>query len=363
MSKVSIVVPCYKVEKYIEDNIESLQRQTFKDIEIILIDDGSPDNTGAICDEYALRDSRLRVVHKLNEGVSAARNDGLKIATGEYVIFADSDDYLPKDAIELLYTKAIDSGSDIVIGDINQVFPQEEKMGRFFSKEFDVSNRDQISELVKTVLYRTYCPWPFEGSAAFGYGSPCNKLVRRKMLMENHIEFDISVKGIYDDIIYSAYILSAAKTVSYIPQNVYNYRILNNSITRTFKNNMLEINKAIFDSWGRFLEKYNQDGAYTAPYYANVLRRFDESLGNYYFNPQNPDPIGKRIKDLQGVVDSEPYRSIVFNVEVNRLEKRHLQEYKLLKHRSALMIGLFYLALIKYRSIKAWCNKLNKVML
>ena len=352
MSKVSIIVPCYKVEEYIGELIESLIRQTMRDIEVILVDDGSPDRTGAICDEYAAKDSRLHVIHKPNGGVSAARNDGLRVATGEYVLFSDSDDYLPEDAIELLYEKAMADDSDIVIGDINQVFPKEEKMGRFYAEAFSVSDRSQLRELVKTVFYKTYCPWPYEGHAAFGYGGPCNKLVRRKMLVDNHIEFDLRVKGIYDDIIYSAYILSVAKTVSYIPRNVYNYRILDTSITRTYKKNTLEINTAIFEAWGDFLKKYNKDGAYTAPYYANVLRRFDESLSNYFFNSQTPDPLGKRLKELQAIMDSEPYRSIAANVEASKLEKRHFQEYKLLKMGSARLVWLFYTTLGLYRKLR-----------
>lgn len=351
MSKVSIIVPCYKVEEYIGELIESLIRQTMRDIEVILVDDGSPDKTGAICDEYAAKDTRLHVIHKPNGGVSAARNDGLKAATSEYVLFADSDDYLPADAIELLYNKAISTDSDIVIGDINQVFAKEEKMGRAYAQEYTVSESDQIRELVKAVFYRTYCPWPYVGRIGFGYSSPCNKLVRRQMLIDNHIEFDLRVKGIYDDYIYSAYILSVAKIVSYIPRNVYNYRILDTSITKTFKKNTLEINKAIFEAWGDFLKKYNQDGAYTAPYYANVLRRLDESLSVYFFSPQNPDPLGKRLKELQAIMNSEPYKSIATQTEANKLEKRHLQEYKLLKRGSARMVWLFYVMLGVYRKL------------
>ena len=92
MAKVSIVVPVYKVEKYIENCIESLVSQTLREIEIILVDDGSPDKCGEICDVYAARDNRIKVLHKKNAGVSAARNDGLLQASGEYILFCDSDD-------------------------------------------------------------------------------------------------------------------------------------------------------------------------------------------------------------------------------------------------------------------------------
>ena len=103
--KFSIIVPIYKVEEYLDRCVESLIRQTEKDIEIILVDDGSPDSCPAMCDEWAKKDERIRVVHKENGGLSDARNAGLNIATGEYVLFVDSDDYVAENACESLGKK------------------------------------------------------------------------------------------------------------------------------------------------------------------------------------------------------------------------------------------------------------------
>lgn len=352
MSKVSIVVPCYKVEAYLPQCIESLQAQTLEDIEIILVDDGSPDQTGAICDEYAAKDVRMHVIHKSNGGVSAARNDGMRAAAGEYIIFVDSDDWLPENAIELLYTKAVQTSSDIVIGDVNQVLASGEKMGRFYDKEFLVEDEGQKKELIQAVFYKTYCPWPYQGKPAFGYGGPWNKLVQRKLLEENGILFDGRTKGIFDDLIYSAYILAAARKIAYIQQNVYNYRMVETSITNTHKNDMLVINQAIFEVWNEFLEKYDQDGAYTAAYYANVLRRFDASLGKYFCSPDNPKSKAERKKELRAVMNSTPYRDISKYVETDKLEKRHRVEYMLLKLGSAKGMWMFYNAVLLYRKGK-----------
>ena len=352
MSKVSIVVPCYKVEKYIAELIESIQRQKFRDIEVILVDDGSPDKTGAICDEYAVKDSRLHVIHKSNGGVSAARNDGMKAATGEYILFADSDDYLPENAIELLYTKAVQTDADIVIGDVNQVFADRERMGRFYEKEFLVEDEDQKKELIQAVFYNTYCPWPYQGKPAFGYGGPWNKLVRRKLLEENGIIFDSRTKGIFDDLIYSAYILAVAQKIAYIQQNVYNYRMVETSITNTYKKDMLAINQAIFEVWNEFLARYDQVGMYKAAYYANVLRRFDASLGKYFCSPDNPRSKEERKKELRETMNSEPYSDISKYVETGKLEKRHRVEYIFLKLGSAKGMWVFYNTVLMYRKSK-----------
>ena len=104
MPKVSVIVPVYKVEPYIEKCICSLINQTLKDIEIILVDDGSPDNCGIICDKFAKQDSRIIVIHKENGGLSDARNAGMKVASGEFLGFVDSDDYVSQEMFELLYT-------------------------------------------------------------------------------------------------------------------------------------------------------------------------------------------------------------------------------------------------------------------
>lgn len=100
---ISVIVPCYNVEEYLPKCIESILNQTYRNLEILLVDDGSPDNCGRICDEYAAKDSRIRIIHKKNGGLSDARNAALDVMTGEYVTFIDSDDYVSDDYVEYLY--------------------------------------------------------------------------------------------------------------------------------------------------------------------------------------------------------------------------------------------------------------------
>jgi glycosyltransferase involved in cell wall biosynthesis len=115
VEKISVIVPVYKVEKYLRSCIESIQNQTYKNLEIILIDDGSPDNCGAICDEMAKKDKRIKVIHQENGGVSKARNNGIKAATGDYIGFCDSDDYMDIDMYETLYNTIKKYNADIAM--------------------------------------------------------------------------------------------------------------------------------------------------------------------------------------------------------------------------------------------------------
>ena len=136
MPKVSIISPMYNVEKYLKKCLESYVNQTLIDIEIILVDDGSPDNSGKIADEYAKRDSRIRVIHKKNAGVSAARNDGLSIAKGEYVIFCDSDDWMNENACEILYSAAKKNNADISIADVYMAYSNKNIAVQFYKDQF-----------------------------------------------------------------------------------------------------------------------------------------------------------------------------------------------------------------------------------
>ena len=118
---LSVIVPVYRVEQYLHKCLDSLVNQTYRDLEIILVDDGSPDTCGAICDAYAARDGRIRVIHQENRGLSGARNTGLDHARGEFVAFVDSDDYLEQDMYAQLMAAAVGESADIVIGDFYMI--------------------------------------------------------------------------------------------------------------------------------------------------------------------------------------------------------------------------------------------------
>lgn len=124
--KISVIVPIYKVEDYLHRCVDSIINQTYTNLEIILVDDGSPDNCPMICDEYAKKDSRIRVVHKKNGGLSDARNAGIDIATGEYIMFIDSDDFVDIEMMESMMKNMIDNNVDMVVCNIKYVYEDRE---------------------------------------------------------------------------------------------------------------------------------------------------------------------------------------------------------------------------------------------
>ena len=125
---ISVIVPVYKVEEYLPQCLDSICGQTYQNLEILLVDDGSPDRCGEICDQYAARDSRIRVLHKQNGGLSDARNAGMQQMSGSYFMFVDSDDMLPPDAVQTLFETALSENAELVIGDhrrFSEILPEE----------------------------------------------------------------------------------------------------------------------------------------------------------------------------------------------------------------------------------------------
>lgn len=125
---ISVIVPVYKVEAYLPQCLDSICGQTYQNLEILLVDDGSPDRCGEICDQYAARDTRIRVIHKQNGGLSDARNTGMQQMSGSYLMFVDSDDMLPPDAVQTLFETALSENAELVIGDhrrFSEMLPEE----------------------------------------------------------------------------------------------------------------------------------------------------------------------------------------------------------------------------------------------
>ncbi len=157
--KISIIIPVYKVEAYLQKCLDSLVHQTYSNLEIILVDDASPDGCGKICDEYAARDGRIRVIHKpKNEGQASARNTGLDVASGEYVSFVDSDDWLSEDAFEKLYSGLLEYGADCSVGCCVVVL---DRNGELTEQECPArpTKCETAQEAVKNVLLRESAAW------------------------------------------------------------------------------------------------------------------------------------------------------------------------------------------------------------
>ena len=213
--KISIIVPVYKVEKYLRRCLDSIVAQTFTDWECILVDDGSPDNSGEICDEYAQKDYRFKVIHQENKGVSAARNKGLDEAKGEWIGFVDSDDWIEKETYEVAYSKAVKEGVDLI------------QWGVFI--EFT----DRISKVAFKEKVITY-----SDAVKYWFPSMWHKLVLRKLIYDNNITFPVGIKISEDRIFAYQCYMNAKKSLS-IKDCFYHYMMNGASVTHNMTEDML----------------------------------------------------------------------------------------------------------------------------
>ena len=234
MIDVSVIVPVYKVEKYLKRCVESICNQTLENIEIILVDDGSPDKCPKICDEYAERDSRIRVIHKKNGGLSSARNAGLQIATGRYVGYVDSDDYVELDMFEQLYQCAEQNQVDFVMADYWRVNGLERRKKSLDIRGGVYNKSDIIREIYPILIMRE----------SVDYGpllSVWHCLYKTEFVKKNHLYFDEEIKW-SEDCIYSAILGYSANSFFYLKDKyVYNYIQNEGSITTSYKEDSWDI--------------------------------------------------------------------------------------------------------------------------
>lgn len=203
MTAISVIVPIYKAEKTIRRCVDSLLNQTFSDFEILLIDDGSPDRCSEICDEYAIKDKCIRVLHKKNGGVSSARQCGVDNACGEYTIHADPDDWVEPEMLEQLYLKVKETDADMVICDYYEDCMDLSK----YCKQ-QPSSLDHLS-----VLHDLF---------TFIHGSTWNKLIRRDCYKRYNVKFPLELSLWEDQYVIAALLKNDIK-VAYLPIAFYHY--------------------------------------------------------------------------------------------------------------------------------------------
>ena len=213
---ISVIVPVYNVEKYLSKCIDSIIAQTYTNLEILLVDDGAKDSSGAICDEYAQRDSRIRVIHKENGGLSDARNRGIEEARGEYLGFIDSDDYIDPDMYEVLYETLTKHDADMSMCGVYELYDGQE--ARQVDKISDFSCTPE--EAMKIVI---------DGQINYAYA--VNKLYKRELFDE--IRYPVG--KIIEDAFVILFLLEKTKKVALTDARKYYYFHRENSITsRTF---------------------------------------------------------------------------------------------------------------------------------
>lgn len=249
----SIIIPVYMVEKYLNQCVDSILNQTCQDFELILIDDGSTDNSPKICDEYALNNEKIKVIHKENGGLSSARNYGLDVASGMYIVFIDSDDYWDDlQALSTIKSKLIKNNFDVLIIGMKKFFQRTNQFKKTRIPQFnstDLSQKQKIRYLMKQNMF-VACAW--------------DKIVRRDFIEKNKMRFVIG--QLSEDIEWCARLLIYNPTIDIISSSIYVYRQQNEaSITSNIgRNNLSDIKDVIL----KFIK--NENGSIELNHYLAV---------------------------------------------------------------------------------------------
>ncbi|WP_288352572.1 glycosyltransferase [uncultured Bacteroides sp.] len=315
MNLISVIIPIYKIkEELLRECLNSISLQKLKNLEIILIDDGSPDNSGKICDEYAENDNRIKVIHQKNQGVSVARNVGINNSNSEWITFIDPDDWIEANWSEVLFETINNTAADIIMFDYYQEFatkqnPQYLKSESGYLSEnylhaIKIAPFNQLIINNKFQEYETNVIW--------------NKVYRTKLIKENNITFDPEArKG--QDVIFNAEILQLTSNIFYIHKTLYHYRYLQESITNRYNPKVRFYNEIAFKHYERIIERYSLTDEYKEAFYARVLTRLYSCMRLYYFHENNTMKYKDIKNELDNILNSYPY-----NISLDRVNKKYL---------------------------------------
>ena len=326
--RFSIVIPIYKAEKYLVECVESILGQTFTDFELILVDDGSPDSCPNICDRYASADSRIKVIHQKNAGQAAARNAGVNISRGDYLMFLDSDDYYATNDVLLRVNKKTESShADVILFGYKKLYESDASFGSEVAGFPDFSEKSFPSNVIMSLLQNDIydgCAW--------------TKAVKRSLIVDNAISFRPGM--ISEDSDWYLNVMSHATSYDCIKEVFVIYRQHANSVSHKVKLNALADNLWIQEAWKIKIAEIQMSEelrlslfSVLAMYYANLLvlySLYPKSQSEPYFKRTSECrdilrySITKRSKVLKVFVSIFGLRATILMLRVlNRLIKRH----------------------------------------
>lgn len=292
--KVSVIIPVYNVERFIDKCLSSIVFQTLSEIEIILVDDGSKDGSAIKCDVWATKDSRIRVLHKKNEGQSIARNAGLDIASGEYVAFVDADDFIELDTYERMYARCKENDLDVAYFTYNRV----DETGRVISKP----NNNREEELFLTQQEMSSFFLNLVGRSPQSYHLPSYttsasmSLYKREIVETNHIRF-VNVREIAsEDLIFSLNYLLHSNRAGCYPDVFYHYLVNTSSTTTTYNEKKYERMVRCLHEVERICKENYGEESYLPHFLSQILRIYKITMK---YEVISDKPFGDKLRSIK----------------------------------------------------------------
>jgi len=303
-AKISFIVPAYNVERHLVPCLDSLVGQTYRDIEIVVIDDGSPDGCGRIGDEYAARDGRVRIIHQENRGVSAARNAGMDAATGEWLCFVDGDDWVETELCEELVGH-LTPELDVCFFSYYEVLPDKKKIVPGISAPPLI---DCDEEIIKRLQLATLNLRSFYLGRLIDAPAVWARLWRRRFLAETGQRF-VDGLALGEDILFNLSSLEHVRSGLYVNRPLYDYRVDGNSVLHRYNPGIARVYATFSDHAKRLVEELEKRDAFEEMLQFKIAKDFMMCAMLDFCHPDNPKPYAERKRDFSSWSEAEPFRT------------------------------------------------------
>lgn len=341
---ISIIVPVYNVEKYLSQCLDSLIYQTYKNIEILCVNDGSLDNSKNILDKYLLKDNRIKVINQKNQGLSAARNTGIAHANGKYIMFVDSDDWLELETCEIAVCEAEKEEADLVFWSYTREYDKNSKDKLFFWEDKTIFGEEQVQQKLHRRLVGLIGEELSHPDYANALETAWGKLYLAAEIIENNVRFVDTAKIGTEDALFNLYVLGYVKKAIYVRQCFNHYRRDNSSsLTSTYKKNLFNQWQHLFELMNKYItEKKLPD------VYKNALsNRIALSILGLGLNELDCQCNSfEKIKKIRKILINDQYREAYKNLELQYFPFYWKVFYGLAKNGNVLGVYLL-LAVIK----------------
>lgn len=335
MPKISIIVPIYNAEKSLSKTINSVQEQTLLDIEIILVNDGSTDNSLSLCKAHAKDDNRIKVINKENEGVSSARNAGMKAATGEYIGFVDAGDWIEPEMYEKMYKKAKMFQADI--GMCNYIIHKK-------GKKTPISINDHCSlitgqDIIYEIIGNMISPFNTKDKQNI-MGSVCRLIVNADLIKKHSINFQTEIP-LMEDLIFCVEIFLKANAVSINKEFYYHYILESNSASTCYRENMLEIRKKVYEIIEDILIKEKAFNKLKDTMVNRYISIFTGSISNEFRKGNNKN-IRQKLKAIEEICRDDKLHRILKEIDTSKYLLKKRIVLNALKYKLWIFLYLYY---------------------
>ncbi|MBQ9314475.1 MAG: glycosyltransferase [Clostridia bacterium] len=350
-AKISIIVPAYNVQNYITQCLDSLIHQTYRNLEIIVVNDGSKDDTLNIINEYAKNDNRIIIINQENQGLSESRNNAMNIATGEYIMFVDADDWVETNMCEICMSELKNEGADLVLFSYIREYEDNSILKSQFTSNRIVFQQKEVKNLLERRIFGPYeaeeLAYPEKlDSLSTAWG----KLYQFETIKKYRFKSFKEIGATCEDVFFNAEALGNVHKAVFIDEHFYHYRKYNaNSLTKT-------VEKKIFDKWKkayRGLDKIIHENQFDETYKVALNNRFSINLIGIGLRIVNgADNIKIKYKMIKDIVQDELYKNAINSLDIASMPLHWKMFFWNAKHRITFIVFVLLLMMSKLTSKK-----------